>query len=204
MFFESAYLCTFQIKGFRTLRNKARNAPGIGKRLVALRAQMGLTQAQMAETVGVALRTYVASEAEERAMDAGEMAVLAGMGVNLTWLLTGHGSMMIGEPSTTSAESDPAPAAATEVASDIDDELMARVVDTIARAYKEAGVALAPMDLGRLAGMHYRRVSRTNGPGSPLNWDETLAMLRFLRISIMDELQKGGAANDSKAQGSVS
>lgn len=177
------------------MRNKARNAPGIGKRLVALRAQMGLTQAQLAETVGVALRTYVASEAEERAMDAGEMAVLAGMGVNLTWLLTGHGSMMIGEPSTTPAENDPVLVATTEVAGDMDDELMARVVDTIARAYKDAGVALAPMDLGRLAGMHYRRISRTNVSGSPLTWDETLAMLRFLGISIQDDLRKGGAAN---------
>lgn len=92
----------------------------------------------------------------------------------------------------------PAPVAA-DPAGELDDELMARVVDTIVRAYKDAGVNLAPMDLGRLAGLHYRRISRTNVSGTPLTWDETLAMLRFLRISIMDELQKGGAANDSKA-----
>jgi DNA-binding XRE family transcriptional regulator len=59
---------------------------------------MGLTQAQMADKVGIALRTYVASEAEERAMDAGEIAALAELCVDLVWLLTGQGQMMAGEP----------------------------------------------------------------------------------------------------------
>lgn len=165
-----------------------------------LRQFKGLNQVEMARLAGVSRSSWQRYERGEQ--PTGEVLQnLAKHGVNLHWLLTGHGSMMVGEPTVpTEARAEPETAPPRE----LDDELMARVVDTIARAYKDAGVALAPMDLGRLAGLHYRRVSRTNVSGTPLNWDETLAMLRFLRISIMDELQKGGAANDSKAQGSAS
>lgn len=174
---------------------------GFGGRLEAARVALGLTQAEIAAQMGVSLRSYSRYASDDRAPQINDIVALAGMGVNLNWLLTGSGSMMSGgQPPVAEVEGKSEVVQTTE----IDDELMARVVDTIARAYKDAGVALTPMDLGRLAGLHYRRVSRTNVSGTPLHWDETLAMLRFLRISIMDELQKGGAANDSKAQGSAS
>lgn len=171
----------------------------VADRFKALREKWGLSQMDMASRLGIARNTWQRHEKGE--LPNGEtLQRLAEQGVNIQWLLTGHGSMMIGDPSATPAEGSPTLAPSTDQAGDIDDELMARVVDTIARAYKDAGVALAPMDLGRLAGMHYRRISRTNVSGSPLLWDETLAMLRFLRISILDDLRKGGAANaNSKA-----
>lgn len=167
----------------------------VADRFRGLRELWGHSQIDMAVRVGVTRNTWQRYEKGE--LPNGEtLQRLADQGVNVQWLLTGQGPMMMGAPAVQMeprAEPDAAPAR------ELDDELMARVVDTIVRAYKDAGVALAPMDLGRLAGMHYRRISRTNVSGVPLHWDETLAMLRFLRISIMDELQKGGAANDSKA-----
>lgn len=165
-------------------------------RFEELRQLRGVSQIEMARLAGVSRSSWQRYERGEQ--PTGEVLQnLAKQGVNLHWLLTGQGPMMIEGPAVpagTRAEPEAAPPR------ELDDELMARVVDTIVRAYKDAGVTLAPMDLGRLAGMHYRRISRTNVSGVPLHWDETLAMLRFLRISIMDDLQKGGAANDSKAQ----
>ena len=75
------------------MRAEAKRVGGISERLRAAREAIGLTQREMAERLGLALVTYGRSETGNRAMDEGELAALAGMGINLHWLVSGEGQM---------------------------------------------------------------------------------------------------------------
>jgi phage repressor protein C with HTH and peptisase S24 domain len=74
------------------LRERAQNVDGIGERLKQARSKLAMTQKEMARTLGMSLRTYAASEAEERTMDVGEVARLAKLDIDIAWFLTGRES----------------------------------------------------------------------------------------------------------------
>lgn len=63
-------------------------------------------------------------------------------GADMNWLLTGKGEAI--------SATDSAAAIAKTPAAPLDEELMGRLVDGILTVYKEEGVRLPPVDLGRL------------------------------------------------------
>jgi transcriptional regulator with XRE-family HTH domain len=72
-------------------------------RFLELRHYWNITQGAMAERLGVSRSTMLRYEKGEP--PTGEaLAALAKLGVNLNWLLTGQGSMMIGEQAPATAE----------------------------------------------------------------------------------------------------
>lgn len=61
----------------------------IGTRLRSSRDNLGLTQAQMAEKLGIGLSSYQCYERGERDIPSSVLVTLVGVGVDATWLLTG-------------------------------------------------------------------------------------------------------------------
>lgn len=129
--------------------------PGIAERLVEARKRLGLHQKEMAQHLGVSLRTYQHSEMGRRAIDVDEVGRLAELGIDAGWLLTGK----IGF-----AESQQAPFA------HLDAELMGRVVEALATVYKEENQELKPADQGRMAAEIYDTLvaigDETDRPGA--------------------------------------
>lgn len=62
----------------------------LGKALRQERLRLGLTQTQLAEVGGVSKATQVAYEADSTRPHAEYLSRVAGAGVDVTWLLTGH------------------------------------------------------------------------------------------------------------------
>lgn len=76
--------------------------------------------------------------------------IAAAVGVDFAWLATG-----VGGPHGAGAAPTPAPQGA------IDPELMGRATDKILRTYKELGISIPPIDVGRLAAKWYDLVTRS-------------------------------------------
>ncbi|MDA8232846.1 MAG: helix-turn-helix transcriptional regulator [Magnetospirillum sp.] len=100
-------------------------------------------------------------------------------GVSADWLLTGV------EP--------PRSAAPSADSDRLDEELNARVVDGIARLYKEMGVGLSPMDLGRLAARVYSDLVADFTP------DERLAGLKGILAQMRRQLREPPAEGKQSA-----
>jgi transcriptional regulator with XRE-family HTH domain len=81
------------------LNGKDRNLAAIAARLIEARNKLGLTQREMAKRLNLSLRTYAHSEGAERAMDTNELMILADLGVDSMWLLTGESSVKTIDPS---------------------------------------------------------------------------------------------------------
>jgi transcriptional regulator with XRE-family HTH domain len=72
----------------KTGRPSSRQRPPFGERLYQLREQAGLTQAQVAEKLGLSHRAYAFWEREPTAVRAEQLAILAGMfGVSADYLI---------------------------------------------------------------------------------------------------------------------
>lgn len=69
----------------------------IGKRLVRVRKDLGLSQTQFAERLGVHWQTISRMETGQRKVDAEVLVNLYEMGYDATWLLTGIGDMLLKE-----------------------------------------------------------------------------------------------------------
>lgn len=85
-------------------------------------------------------------------------------GVSVGWLATGEGSQTIGEAVQPANQ-----------AGGFDAELLGRVVDRIARVYREEGVRLADVDLGRLAAEKYAEIADL--AGDPDEWPGFLEVI---------------------------
>ena len=57
------------------------------------RKRRGISQQALAKELGIALRTYQNYERGERAIPSTLLYTLSSVGVNIHWLLTGHGEM---------------------------------------------------------------------------------------------------------------
>lgn len=129
------------------MRPKARNAEGIGARLAEARRTLGLTQEELADRLGMGYRTLTASEAETRALTAGEIAGLCELGVDANWLVTGKGAMMGGQVPAADAER-PAQVAVTLAA---DAEIWRRMLVTTVGVFQRQHVDLHRIDPEQLA-----------------------------------------------------
>jgi transcriptional regulator with XRE-family HTH domain len=118
------------------LRVKAQKADGVGYRLVMVREKLGLTQREMADRLNLALGTYGRSEAGRRAIDDGEMAEIGSMGIDLNWLILGHGD--IDGPAEFETQ---APGRSSRVGTD--PTLLGQLIDGIATIYKTQNRQLA-------------------------------------------------------------
>jgi transcriptional regulator with XRE-family HTH domain len=76
--------------------------PTLGSRLKALRQRLGRTQAQMSDATDIPLPTWKKYEGSDRDPGAEALAAMARTGVNLHWLLTGQGPMLLASPAATS------------------------------------------------------------------------------------------------------
>ncbi|WP_296579751.1 helix-turn-helix transcriptional regulator [Xanthobacter sp.] len=94
-------------------------------------------------------------------------------GVSLDWLWFGEGA---------------GPGEATSLAGAMDDELMGRVTDAIARLYKDQRVSLAPIDLGRLAGRKYAEIV-----AAAADADERAAMLKLVITQLRNDIKAASA-----------
>lgn len=140
----------------------------------------------MAARLGVSLRAYHQYEKGSRLPQAESLEALSRLGFNVNWLLTGEGAMRPGEP--------PVAPSGGQVA--LDRELHGRVVDGIARIYKEERIGLPGVDLGRLAADMYADLANA-GLGS---WDEKMAALRFALEQLRRTLRVAPAAGEASGK----
>lgn len=104
----------------------------LGRRIRTLVQAVG-TQAEAARVAGLTTRQLsrmLSGEAAPSLLPIARLAAAAGL--SLDWVVGG-----------------------SRTAERIDTELLARVVDGIARVYREEGVRLSDLDLGRIAGEEY-------------------------------------------------
>jgi transcriptional regulator with XRE-family HTH domain len=104
-------------------------------------------------------------------------AIANARGVSLQWLATGEGDRHASPPSPGLQPTRPDP------------ELFGRVVDRISRVYREEGVRLADIDLGRLAAERYAEI--VDLAGDPDEWPALLDLIgtrvrRTLRAAAAD------------------
>lgn len=69
----------------------------VGNRLIRVRKDLGLSQTQFAERLGVHWQTISRMETGQRKLDAEVLVNLCEMGYDATWLLTGRGDMLLNE-----------------------------------------------------------------------------------------------------------
>lgn len=69
--------------------------PTLGARLKALRQALDKTQAEMSAATGIPLPTWKKYEGSDREPGAEALVAMARIGVNLHWLLTGKGAMLL-------------------------------------------------------------------------------------------------------------
>ena len=67
----------------------------IGNRLVQVRKDLGLSQTQLADRLGIHWQTISRVETGQRKVDAEVLVCLCEMGYDATWLLTGKGDMLL-------------------------------------------------------------------------------------------------------------
>lgn len=86
-------------------------------------------------------------------------------GVSVLWLSTGEGPK---HPAESATAADLGAFAGGRAPAALDAELLGRVVDRIAKVYREEGVRLADVDLGRLAAEKYAEIADL--AGDPDEW----------------------------------
>jgi len=139
--------------------------------------------AAIAEKTGIAastVRSYVRQGSIPTALKLAAIAEAAG--VSLEWLATGRGPKSY----TLTGEDGPAPG--------LDRELMARVVDCIAKLYKAERIALSDLDLGKLSAEKYVELAKAK----PGNLDEILVLIRMLREQLRTQLRAAPPGDDKR------
>lgn len=137
----------------------------VAARLVAVRQALGLTREGMAEKMNWNLNTLANYEQGKNLPDHEFLARLQELGYSLDWIITGHGAMHLIEAKHIEPEGAREGTSMAAPAFMLDEDLMARLVDGITAAYKEAGQGLAPVHLGRMAARLVNEiVAASDGP----------------------------------------
>lgn len=137
-------------------------------------------QADFADAIGRARNSISAYERGTQVPDGETLLRLAQLGVQIQWLLTGDGDMLIGgdaEQPPTAARGAPldAPDAPSKTVAEqgvmaLDAELMGRVVDAIRAVYKAQGQGLPDRTLGEIAARWYGDIAAVSAdPGDRLD-----------------------------------
>jgi transcriptional regulator with XRE-family HTH domain len=123
---------------------------GLGGRLKEARQRLGVTQATLAETSGIPLKTYKKYEGDLILPGAEALTgLMKGGGINLHWLLTGEGPMLLKDME----ETGPPPA--------VDGEVLAGVIEGVESALAGRRLALEPAKKAHLIGVLYDYIKAT-------------------------------------------
>lgn len=142
----------------------------LGERISAWRAERKWSRPEMAVhlNVDVSAQTIGRYERGERVPDGEFLLAMVRLGCDPAWLMSG-----------TARRPDQV---------QIDDELMGRVTDAIARLYKEERVSLAPVDMGRLAAQRYSEIVAATD-----DVQERYAMIKLVIQQLRQELRASAA-----------
>lgn len=154
----------------------------LAARMKEARTFLRLTQAEFAAKTGVSQRSVQGFE-QGRGVPSGETLLkIAELGVNPGWLLMETGSMLL-------------QGGAVEEAAhyELDRELMGRVVDAIARLYRDLSISISPVDLGRLGAEKYEEIVAASGDQA-----ERMAMVKLMAVQLRKELLSGSSTDVRK------
>lgn len=153
---------------------------GFSERLSEVMA--GRSKNAFAKLVGVsegAIRQYL--EGSLPGIDKAAMIALR-TGVRLNWLILGEG------PKMAKALDQPGPSDPT-----FDGELLGRVVDRVARVYRELGVSLPDVELGRLSAEKYAEIREI--AADPEEWPPALDLMALrLRRAVLQAATEPGSS----------
>jgi len=167
-------------------------ASELGTRLREWRESLGLTREVLAARTGIPGGTIRNHEAGISGPKADQIARYAEVGLDPTWLVTGkrRDQLLEGGQAEFGLREEPA---SYEPGLSIDAELLGRVVDRVARIYREAGMGLPDVDLGRLAAQKYAEIQAI--AGDPEEWAPALDLMAVrLRRALLQAAAEPGAS----------
>ncbi|MFV3129702.1 helix-turn-helix domain-containing protein [Niveispirillum sp. KHB5.9] len=149
----------------------------IAQRLRELRKRLGFDRrSDMAQHLGLPNSTYSAYEGDAGPPKVEWLVELAHRGVNLNWLLTGEGEMML-PPHMVAIAATPATGRRAEAAdlrgSELNTYLLAAMIHHVERDAQERGQPLTPMEKGERAARLYAasaRVAESELASQPPTW----------------------------------
>jgi len=159
------------------------------------------SQASFARAVGISgtmLRKYL--EGSEPGVSIAAR-IAAAAGVRLEWLILGTGPKFAADlpvdeeqaPYVAGPAAEPVAAAGADALVPLDGELLGRVVDRVARVYREAGVSLPDVELGRLAAAKYAEIQAL--ADDPDEWAPALDLMAVrLRKALLQAAAEPGSA----------
>jgi transcriptional regulator with XRE-family HTH domain len=157
--------------------------PAVARRLVQVRDALEWSQEGFADQMGVSRRAYQRYETGERSPKLRQLQGLAEVGVNVHWLLTGQGRMLLREEDGGAAEP-----AQTLGFRPTDPDLMGRIIDTIRAVHKARGWHVSDRALGERAARWYDEiVSAAADPADRLD------LLAQLQLDLGKELRRADA-----------
>jgi transcriptional regulator with XRE-family HTH domain len=124
-------------------------ASTIGARLKEVRKRLGTAQATLAQRAGIPLGTYKKYEGDERSPGSDALAAFYVAGININWLVTGEGEMLLKD----TEETGPPPA--------VDGEVLAGVIEGVESALAGRRLALEPAKKAHLIGVLYDYIKAT-------------------------------------------
>lgn len=125
----------------------------IGKRLKALRKRLKLTQDAISDATGIPLGTYKKYEGDERSPGSDALDALRKLGVNINWLLSGEGAMLLRD-----MEHEAAPP-------DVDPDTLTAVIEEMEQALERRHLYLAPAKKARAIGVLYDFCKKSGAQG---------------------------------------
>lgn len=127
----------------------------IGERLRAFRTHLDVSQGQLGEMVGGTKRGVQENEGGRSAPQAKMLARLAELGLNVNWLLTGHGPMLLADLE------------AGAPSSPLDSELLAVVLERLEGKIAAEGVRVSAKKKAELAVLLYDYIIETGKREGP-------------------------------------
>ncbi|CAA0111697.1 Uncharacterised protein [Starkeya nomas] len=150
----------------------------IGGRLRVIRESQSLSQAEWALKADIGLATIKKIETSGNVPSGETLLKYARAGFSPGWILTGAGNMYLDDAAAPDHDFH-----SLRRGTAIDGELMGRVVDAIARLYRELAISLSPVDLGRLSAEKYEEIAAASSDPA-----ERMAMVKLMAVQLRKEL----------------
>lgn len=168
----------------------------VAERIKQVRTHLGLTQTEMAAKMSVTLRPYQLYEAGERPPKAESLEALIRLGINVNWLLSGEGEMLLG-----TTILDPACGSGgflVHALAALDAELNGRINEAVTTVYAECGAKISPRDMGRVTAEIYNEIAAAGLE----SWEEKMGALRLaagqLRRRLLSDPSQNHASDEGK------